>query len=719
MASSVKTQWVSVILFLTIFLTLLLFCTATAQSGGLSWSLEGPADAVVAHDGGFLALVEGSIWACRPGEQEPALLLPPDGGLPVDGLFAGDAGGVLALSVTHAAYDIYRMDVDTADLALAWRIARQDAPTGYMRQILWQDGQIVIEYQGDFIRKSDLLVFDTATGQIVSAYGCDISGLTPYQEGMLLGAQVRYDDRANVIVTYDLNTGAISPVCELNAFPEALCFDSSTQQIISFLSPNANVLSTSGEPVKQVYVPIAYVAGEGRHCAVNAARLFVVSDANRLLAADLLASGDAKAVQITRFDVDGEETKRFRLSHPEIPVQSVNMGFQLTPAMVSQLIRGNDAATDIYMVRTFEAGYSELLKKGFCSDLSGQEDIYSEVMRMPPALSSALMVDGQLLGVPVEMEFDPWTALSCSYETLDELGIIFEEIPTNLLDLLDRVLEWYQDGTLDGVRLFDSGDQAFSLTWFVLNNYAHYASANSRPLDYDTPLFKSLLEKCDRLCALSAQQSAPSATSLFLFSTSSPKELLSDWDESQKAFLPMPPQPGMPPCYPVFLTVAVLNPLSRNKELALTYLQSLLKELPAQRRLYFWPDQARTAERSWYQEQHQMAVDEIERLQGLSDGDTLDVAGRNEIQLQLADATRWLEELETQQRWELSPDAVSAYLSIKDSVFVPSSAVREMLDEPMIGAVKQYAAGQMESAALVESIIRKARIIQMERGGDQ
>ena len=85
MASSVKTQWVSVILFLTIFLTLLPFCTATAQSGGLSWSLEGPADAVVAHDGGFLALVEGSIWACRPGEQEPALLLPPDGGLPVDG----------------------------------------------------------------------------------------------------------------------------------------------------------------------------------------------------------------------------------------------------------------------------------------------------------------------------------------------------------------------------------------------------------------------------------------------------------------------------------------------------------------------------------------------------------------------------------------------------------------------------------------------------------
>lgn len=717
MKNHINVKWLSAILLLVLSLLAFPYSMATAENVSLSWELEGPVDAVVAHGDGFLALVDGNIWACRLGEQEPSLLLASDSQIFIDTLFAGEKSDVLALSITRTSYDIYRINTEVAGLSLAWQFSIQNTPAGMIRRILWQDEKIIIETQGDLLWKSNVLLLDTTTGQSVSAYGCDISRLTPYQGGALLGAQLR-NDGVHFIATYDLNTGTVSPICNLDAFPEALCFDSSTQQIISFLSPNANLLSSSGELIKQVYIPIAFDASQGRHCAVNTTRLFAVSDGNRLLASDLQSSGNAKAVQITRFNVDGQETKRFRLSHPDIPVQSVNMGFQLTPAMISQLIRGNDTQTDIYMVRTFEVGYRELLEKGFCSDLSGQVDMYAQVMRMPPTLTSALMVDGQLLGVPVEMEFDSWTALSCSYETLDELGIPLEEIPTNLLDLLDRVLEWHQDGTLDGVRLFASGDQAFALTWFALNNYARYASAEGKPMNYDTPLFKSLMEKCDQLCTLFTQQAKLSETSPFLFQSVSPKVLLSDWDDSQNAFLPISPQSGMPPCYPVFLTVAVLNPLSQNKELALTYLQSLLKELPAQTRLYFWPEQARTAEWSWYQEQHQMAVDETQRLEGLLNGGTLDIEGRNEIQRQLEEALLWLDELETQQRWELSPDAVNAYLSIKDSVFVPSSIVAEILDQSMIDIVNQYAAGKMDSSALVETVIRKAGMIQMEQSGD-
>lgn len=162
--------------------------------------------------------------------------------------------------------------------------------------------------------------------------------------------------------------------------------------------------------------------------------------------------------------------------------------------------------------------------------------------------------------------------------------------------------------------------------------------------------------------------------------------------------------------------MAALNPLSQNKEQALVYLRSLIEELPAETRLYFWPEQAEGVERAQYQEQRQIAVEEIARLQGALDGGALDIAGRNEIQLQLADALRWLEELETRQRWEVSPDAVSAYLSIKDGVFVPSSIVTDMIDEAMGDAVKQYAAGEMSSAALVEAIVRKAGLIRLERG---
>lgn len=611
---------VSALLLLVLCLTPLPFRAAAAQSGGLSWRLAGPADAVVAYGEGFLALAQGGVWACHAGEQEPGLVLAANAGVAVDDIFAGGAGSVLALSVTSATYDIYRIDAEAAALSLMWQIPKQDAPVGVRRRILWQDGQIVIEYQNDSIRKSDLLLFDTATGKTISRYGCDISMLAPCEGRTLLGARMRYEDGANLIVFYDMDTGQTSPVCELGAFPEALCFDPEKRQIVAFAAPNASLFSASGEAGAQVYLPVAHEAWARRRCAVNAARLFALSDGNSLLAARLEARQDTKALQITRYNAEGGETKRFRLSHPEIPVQTVTMGYQLTPAMISQLIRGNDTATDIYMVRTFETGYRELLEKGFCYDLTDQEEIYNRVVSMPPALSQALMRGGRLLGVPVEMEFDSWAMLACSYETLDELGIALEEIPTNLLDLLDKAAQWYQDGVLDGVRLFNSGDQAFALTWFALNNYAQYASAESKALDYDTPLFRSLMEKCDRLCALLAQQGELSDAAPYLFAGATPKALLFDRDGGQSAFLPMTPQAGMPPRYAVYITVAVLNPLSQNKEQALVYLRSLIKELPAETRLYFWPEQAEGEERAQYQEQRQIAVEEIARLQGALDG---------------------------------------------------------------------------------------------------
>lgn len=710
-------QWIAAVFGVILAVTALAPGPAGAQGSGMAWALGEPAACVVAHGDGFWALTDGNVWDCRMDQPEPVLLWTAEAGAAIQWLFAGEGGEVLALCATRTDYTICRFDPAAESLSPAWHISAQNAPTGVVRRALWQEGTIVIEYQSDQIRRSDLLLFDTGSGQTTSRYGCDVSGLSPYQGGALLGAQLCYEDGAVRAVAYDIRSGALSPICELDAFPEAMCFEPSTQQIIVFASPTAKLLSTSGVPTGQAYVPVAYDAWDGRHCAVNAAHVLAVSDGNRLLAADLQSGAAGRAVQIARFNADGAEIKRFRLSHPEIPVQTVNMGYRLTPSMVAQLIRSHDTATDIYMVRTFEVGYSELLDKGFCADLSDQAELYAQVMRMPPALSSALTVDGRLMGVPVEIAFDPWTALLCSYETLDEAGLALRDVPANLPDLLDEAAEWYEDGRLDGVRLFEADDQAFALTWFVLNHHARYLSAQNRPLDYDTPLFKSLMAKCDRLCGLLAQQGGLDESSPFLFQRADPTALLRQ-DEDQRAFIPIVSQEGMQPRYAAYLTVAVLNPLSQNKEAALAYLQALPQELPAQTRLFFQPDQAQAVERADYQARREAAADEVTRLQTLLSGDALDIAGRNEIQRQLSDAVRWLEELDVQQRWALSPDAVRAYQSVKDGVFVSHSVVAELLDEAVIDAVRQYAAGGMAAAALAERIVRKARMMELERSGE-
>lgn len=722
MKQSSRVWLVGVMLFVAICCETLYMGRAAAQGTSLTWEFDAPVDSIVAHDTLFAVLADGEIWMCNPVSNGSKVPLQLDADIPIQQLFTDNAGNLSALSVSDTAYDIYSINVDEPSISLAYKITSDNAPREDINQVLWQDGQIIIEFGSDAPRTSDILYYDTASGETKSDDGCDTTNLTPYSDRMLLGLQQRYDEGLSyAVVTLDMDSKEISKVCSAAEFPEAIGFDPKENLIITFTTPNANIFSTSGAPQKQCYIPVAYDAYSGRHCAVNKNRLFAISDGNRLLVIDLDAEQSTSGLQITRFNEDGPETKRFRLSHGEIPVRSIDMGYQLTPAMISQQIRGNDQATDIYMARTFEVGYTELLDKGFCTDLSDNADIWSSVMRMQSSLSSALMRDGRLFGVPVDLEFESWTALACSPETLEDVGIDQRELPTNMLDLLDKLLTWYVDGTLSGVRLFDyaASDQAYTLTWYVLSNYTYYESAESDGVDYDTSLFRALLQKCDDLCAKLKEQSELTDASPFLFEYANPADLLPDGENDESIFLPMVPQAGMAQRYPAYMTVATLNPLSQNKALSFIYLSALLEELPSQTKLLFWPELAQPEERSGYQKDSRMAMDEMDRLSSLLNGDRLAATEKSEIQSQLNDTEQWLAYLQKDGRWELSPETINVYRTIENCVYIPSSAVAEMLDEQTSDTVRQYTAGKIDSTTFIETTIRKARLIQQERGNGE
>lgn len=421
-------------------------------------------------------------------------------------------------------------------------------------------------------------------------------------------------------------------------------------------------------------------------------------------------------LRITRFNPESSETKRFRLAHPDIPVVSVDMGYQLTPALISQLISGNDVDTDIYMVRTFEAGYSALLKKGFCSSLTTNEGIYSSIEKMPNQLSSALFYNNELLAVPVEIEFDAWTAFECSTAVLDEIGIKKQDIPTNMIDLLDKLISWYEDGTLYGIRLFDgaASEQPYIITWFALNNYTYSILADSEQLNYDTTLFKKLMEKCDILCSTLNQHAEITDSSPFLFRRASPATLLTSDNTSDRAFMPIVSVDGMKECYPAYLTVAIQNPLSQNKEVGQYYLEAILHDLPIETQLFFWPELVQSRERVGYQDDYQLACNEIKRLQTMLDENIIDEAHRAESQALLEELKQWIVVLERKDRWELSPEVIESCEHISDYIFIPSSSVRELLDETLIASVRQYSNHQIDMHVLIDLIIRKSKLMQQE-----
>lgn len=541
---------------------------AYAQGGAVAWSFDAPIGSLTAYGDGFAVLSDGEIWLCNgdnAGSGVPALLLPKNGVALWD-LFTNDDGDLYALADTEEGHAVYVLDQETNQLSERCRIALQNKPAGAPRRVFWHDGRVVLEYAGAALNHSDLFLADLESGDVREERDRGVSSLTPYGDGALLGLKSADGNGGYVLASYHMDTGRTTDVCELEERPEAFCFDEVTRRIVVFASSNASSLSETGKGEVRQYLPVSDTSG-GRLCAIGKNRLFALSDGDRLLAVELEKEPNGGQLQIARFNGDGEETKRFRLSHPDIPVNSVNMGYQLTPARISQMILGGDHETDIYMVRSFETGYTSLLDKGFCADLSGSHDIASAVMSMPSNLSSAMMRGGQVLGVPVKMEFDIWTTLACNAETLADIGLAREDIPESMTALLDSLLEWYQDGTLDHVRLFafPASDQSLTMIWFLLNHYSYYASAGSDWISYDTQLYQTLAEKCDKLIAEMKKHTELSDASPYLFDYVMPDEILLGDESGERLIIPFTPEENMSPCYPATITVAVLNPMSEKK----------------------------------------------------------------------------------------------------------------------------------------------------------
>ncbi len=699
--------------------TLAVLClplAAQAEEAPRIWKLEANVEQVVACGDVFAVLVEGKVWLCDPQDGAQQLLRKDSRDVYLHYLFGREDGSLWALSTTEASYNIYSISLEDGTAALAWQIERYGGPAGYLRKALWHNGQIVLEFENEGIRQSDLLLFDTASEKAVSIYGLDMMNLHSFGDKQLLGLQRRYGEGYGcAVVAMDAQTQAIHTVCTVAAFPEGL--GTGTNQILTFAAPMISVFSQEGELQRQLYLPVAY--GDyyfDRSLAATAFGYAGLSDGTRLMAAPMDQSQTGPRLQIARFNADGAETKAFRLAHPEVQVYSLNLGYQLTPAMVGQMIQGQDTETDIFMVRSFETGYLALLKKGFCADLSGHGAIAEKIEAMPPALSAALMREGQVLGVPVHMEFDTWTALACDPNTLADAGLTLEDLPTNLCDLLDKLIGWYGDGPLSGIRLFSfsAENQAYVLAWYTLQNYSHYASTQSEWLDYDTELFRSLMEKCDRLGAMLKADAGITDTSPALLGYTQLEGQYMEGIMDTQLFLPLVPQAGMEQRYPAYMTVATVNPLSKNTELAYTYLAEALETLPAQTKLLFWPQQATPAQQPEYVKSYQRAQNEVIRLAGLLENSGLGGAERASLEGLLKEAEQWLQGLERDPWWAVSPATIQRYQQLAPQVFIPGSNVREMLDENMIAQVQQYAAGQMDMDALVEAIIRKAKMIQAE-----
>ncbi len=408
------------------------------------------------------------------------------------------------------------------------------------------------------------------------------------------------------LVSFDPRTQQTTVLVRLPEAPDAIGYCAETDTLVYIVDALIYVMPLSTRVATvQGYLPFdrrsRSMSGMSI-MALNAQGQCAVADGNvvHLITLSPDFSPEENTLHIASYYRDRAETRQFRLSHPDFPILTKNFSYQLLPADVAEMIRTGDDTYDLFNIRTFERGYRALLEKGFAMDLSSSETLCDWADTLLPAVRDAVMVDGKLMGIPVEISINRDSSFyTADEELLDIYGLTFDQLPDDLLSLLTQLTEWYQDGTLYEVVPFaynhNYPDIPYSIRSRVLYTYFNYASTKNEWIDLTDPMFTRLMEQAEALIQAMSESNClqPYPT---LLSELPLEQIVSKWKPS--SLLPLSKLLLMK-CYPeadfnytVDVSVAIINPLSRHKEQALYYLEEVVKNMDVWTSFFLCPQTA-------------------------------------------------------------------------------------------------------------------------------
>ena len=163
-----------------------------------------------------------------------------------------------------------------------------------------------------------------------------------------------------------------------------------------------------------------------------------------------------------------------------------------------------DPHIDLYRLNSNLGIHQALRQKGFFLDLSGNETIRNFIEALAPIFRKQLCVGEQVMGVPSFLVFE--YPITLNPQIAEEIGLMPDEIPNNLLDLLRFVNRWEEKYGGDFPDYFPFGAaeaSSYALMHYnpfiglVLEMYKDTLIAQGEPLRYDTPLFYELLKEIE------------------------------------------------------------------------------------------------------------------------------------------------------------------------------------------------------------------------------
>ena len=706
-------------------------------------------------------LSQSGLYAWKPGDAEPKLVT--DKIIPqymsgqweelskedqeryqnsANFLFSYEAKlyGLNTMRGTLLQFDITADGVNVSEAAqLDWKdMFIKNADYSYTRQIFSAallPGRLylLVQQPNDSWNEYDLLTFDLNSGTYTKVSAPNVHSIAAYQNNQLLCNVYDWENMytsngERIYPALSVLDTATSALTKLTDFPTeqvgGLAFDAVSGMVYALGRGELYGYKPGGAFESVAYMPVDY-PGDQLPAAVLAGGYYAaIPDYGSVFVRNTDPALKSDRVLRIAGGYSDEVTKAFQAVHSEIPVVfSENTSF--SAEQIAQDMVSATSSADLYMLSLSYGGFSSLREKGYVSDLSGSAILTDAVSKMYPQFVQAIYKDGNLIAFPYQFYSN---AMGYSPEVLKEIGI--EQPPKTIAELIDLYVEWVENYSTEFGN-YTLQENVYDIRRELINTalmgyFSHYARTGEE-LKFDTPLFKSLLEKIDEAMPVleelnpseGEQQGSTvvyssdepaTPTSLFTSNLSINPQQYNDNRGYEPLLLAL--DEGMEPTCFAQIQVYVINPNSKNKDMALTYLEYLAQNMPKELAITLNPDINAPVETPEYAKMIENAKKQLEDLKA-----QLNTA-KPEEQKMLEDNIKSLEGYISWQeanRYTISESTIAKYRSLVPYICVDTQNLDFLTSSPEATTLLQrFLQGEMNSQQFLKEFDRKLQMMRME-----
>ena len=426
--------------------------------------------------------------------------------------------------------------------------------------------------------------------------------------------------------------------------------------------------------------------------------------------------GDGRSITIANLDDIDKVYLQFMSAHPEIEVRFA--GNYLTDDQVLQSIMTQSDAIDIYCLNVNGLAFRSLYRRDFLAPI---DDLAMYTVNMLPQVRSRIEKEGHLVALP----YTSSTVGGFSYdpEVLTKIGLTADELPDNWIDLFGFIDEWTQQYAADypEIALFEPStmeDVRRTVFYTLYNDYCTHLDAFDQPNTFDTPLFRRLLSAFEAVDfqALEAQygNGADWWEGDILFGRDDDIGFVQTRENANQSLaLKLDEDTG--PYYAMTLYVCIINPYSKNQDIASTYLHCAAEHMEDYTRYSLAPDEAVPLRSESYEEVKGNFSQAIEEL--TLQASELEAADRIDLDMQIDDLEkRWAHLDET--LWIVNDALISRYAQQAPHIVVYNHGMiggfDGMGEDGVHAIIERFIAGQFDRDMLISQLDQRVMLEVME-----